>query len=288
MVVITGGLGGLGGCIAEIYGLRGVSVAVLDIQVSKDLDGEEKEGVHYYHCNVADPQATDRAFEKITHDIGVPTILINNAAITCSSPLLHTQPEDIERLFRINTLSHFHLARHFLRPLLKRHNGGTLVTVSSVLGHSGAANLSAYTASKAALLAYHASLTAELAASAPQMKTILVAPGQLDTQLFADVSVQGWLQRFLAPVVGAGELAVRIVEMVGQGRGGEIRVPEYARWMPLLGGLPVGLQRGLRWWSGLDAPMGNPGEGDAEGRGGVDIVDSDTEGDSEGSDEGIQ
>lgn len=53
--------------------------------------------------------------------------------------------------------------------------GGHIVTVSSVLGHLGAANLSAYTASKAALMAYHASLAAELRQSAPAVKTILVA-----------------------------------------------------------------------------------------------------------------
>ncbi|KAL9630986.1 MAG: hypothetical protein Q9164_006133 [Protoblastenia rupestris] len=260
VVVITGGLGGLGGCITEIYGLRGVSVAVMDVGVPKELDGQEKEGINYYRCDIADPQNMKDVWMKILEDLGTPTILINNAAVIHSSPFLKAEAEEIDQVFRVNTLSHFHLTQHFLRTLLKSHRGGTLVTMSSVLGHLGAANLSAYTASKAALLAYHSSLSAELASTAPQIKTILVAPGQLDTQPFSHIHVQGWLQNFVGPVVGAGELAVRVVEMIDQGLGGEVRMPEFAKWVGCLGVLPMGLQRGLRWWSGLDTAMGYLGQ----------------------------
>lgn len=126
------------------------------------------------------------------------------------------------------------------------------MTVSSVLGHLGAAHLSAYTASKAALLAYHASLTAELASIAPLVKAILVAPGQLDTQMFGDVKLRGWSRNFFGPVVGAGEVAVKIVEMIDRGEGGVVSEPAYARWIAWLGVLPVGLQRLAKSWAGLD------------------------------------
>ena len=126
------------------------------------------------------------------------------------------------------------------------------MTISSVLGRLGAANLSAYTASKAALLAYNASLSAELSRAAPQVKTIVVTPGQMDTDLFRDISVRGWLQRFVGPVVGAREVALRIVEMLDRGVGGEISLPFYAGLIPWLDVLPVSIGRGLRKWSGLD------------------------------------
>ena len=264
VVVVTGGLGGLGGCVAEIYGLRGVSVAVLDTCAPKALDCVEEENLHYYRCDIADLTQLETVWTKIAHDLGTPTILINNAAISHSSPLVYTKQEVIEQVFRVNTLSHFWLAQHFLQPLVKRHRGGTLVTISSVLGRLGAANLSAYTASKAALLAYHASLSAELAVTAPQLKTILVVPGQLDTELFAQAKVQGWLQNFVGPVVGAGELAVRIVDMIDQGRGGEIRFPEFVRWVAVVDILPVSIQKWFRWWSGVDTAMVRPGEAEKD------------------------
>ncbi|KAF6224429.1 hypothetical protein HO133_011006 [Letharia lupina] len=264
VVVITGGVGGLGGCLAEIFALRGVGVAVLDVEVAPrwaqaeglakgPADGEEKEGVRYYYCDVGDYEQVERMWARVMKDVGTPTVLINNAAVVNAKGLMEQSGEEVERTFRINTLSHYHLNKLFLRPVLEKlSHGGTIVTVSSVLGHLGAAHLSAYTASKAALLAYHASLTSELASEAPQVKTILVAPGQLDTQMFGNVKLRGWSRNFFGPVAGAGEVAIKIVEMIDRGEGGVVSEPAYARWIAWLGVLPVGLQRMAKSWAGTD------------------------------------
>lgn len=102
----------------------------------------------------------------------------------------------------------------------------------------------------------HASLRAELYNSqhpgAPNIKTILVAPGQLSTPLFAGIRTPS---NFLAPVVEPVELAKEIVQMIDSGCSGEIMLPLYAKWIPLLGALPVGFQRIVRWWSGMDKAM---------------------------------
>ncbi|KAK5005813.1 hypothetical protein LTR28_007247, partial [Elasticomyces elasticus] len=90
--------------------------------------------------------------------------------------------------------------------------------------------------------------------------TVLVAPGQLSTPLFAGVRTPS---RFLGPVVESVELAREIVELVDEGMSGEISMPLYARWVQWLGVLPVGLQRVIRGLSGLDGAMRGfkPGEG---------------------------
>jgi NAD(P)-dependent dehydrogenase (short-subunit alcohol dehydrogenase family) len=262
LVVITGGVGGLGGCIAEIFALKGVGVAVLDVAVdgTRFQDGEEKEGVKNYACNVGNYEQAENVWKNVVRDMGTPTILINNAAMVDGKPFLEQTIEDVERTFRVNTLSHYHLTSLFLSSLLERPCGGTLVTISSVLAYLGASHLSAYTASKAALLAYHASLSAELASTAPQIKTILVAPGQLDTQLFGNVKLRGWWRNFFGPVVGAGEVAVRIVEMIDRGEGGVISEPAYASWIAWLGVLPVGVQTMMRGWTGIDDAFARPVE----------------------------
>lgn len=264
VVVITGGVAGLGRCLAEIFALRGVGVAVLDIEVplrwaeaevlaKGAADGEEREGVRYYCCDVGNYEQVEGLWGMIVNDVGTPTVLINNAAVVNGKGLIEQSSEEVERTFRINTLSHYHLNKLFLRPMLeKSSHGGTIVTVSSVLAHLGAAHLSAYTASKAALLAYHASLTSELASIAPLVKTILVAPGQLDTQMFSNVYLRGWSRNFFGPVVGAGEVAVKIVEMIDRGEGGVVSEPAYARWIAWLGLLPVGVQRLAKSWAGTD------------------------------------
>ncbi|KAK4999179.1 hypothetical protein LTR66_001749 [Elasticomyces elasticus] len=260
VVVITGGAGGLGRTLAQVWGMRGASVAVLDV---REMDGEGMGvGVRWYACDVGDAGQVEEVKRKVEKDLGTPTILINNAGIVNGKPMLALSPTETERNFRINLLSHFHTIRAFLPAMLRRPNGGTIVTVASVLGRLGAANLSDYTAAKAGLIAMHASLRAELehlATSVPieyigaaNVKTVLVAPGQLSTPLFKGV----WTpSRFLGPVVESVELARAIVDLVDEGMSGEISMPLYARWVQWLGVLPVGLQRVVRWLSGLDGAM---------------------------------
>ena len=145
--------------------------------------------------------------------------------------------------------------------MLQKPNGGTIVTVSSVLGHLGASQLSDYTASKAGLLAFHNTITAEIAAmskekDAPQgaknVKTILVKPGQLSTAMFGGMQTPS---DFFGPVVDAHVLAARIISEIEVGRNAIIATPFYAECIEWLGVLPVSVQKLARWFSGVDRAM---------------------------------
>lgn len=135
--------------------------------------------------------------------------------------------------------------------MLVSEHGGTIVTVSSVLAHLGCADLSDYTAAKAGLLALHASLSAELS-KYPKIKTLLVTPGQIATSLFEGVHTPS---NFLGPVLEPVEVAKEIIAAVDAGVSAELAMPLYARWIGVLNVLPVGLQRMLRWASGMDKAM---------------------------------
>lgn len=139
--------------------------------------------------------------------------------------------------------------------------GGTIVTVASVLGHLGASHLTDYTATKAALLAFHTSLRAEIAAmsavpqrypGAKNTKTVLVKPGQLSTKMFETLETPS---EFFGPVVAARDLAMEIVRAVEGGRNTVIAMPVYARLVEWMGVLPSSLQRAARWVSGVDGAM---------------------------------
>jgi len=144
-----------------------------------------------------------------------------------------------------------------------RERRGTIVTVSSVLGHLGAANLSAYTASKAALLALHHSLRAELAQNpdAADIKTILVTPGQMSTAMFANVKTPS---SFFGPIVTPAEIGKDIIKLIERGESGDIALPLYSRYIGILGVLPAGVQHLLRKWSGLDTAIGKTRVGEHE------------------------
>ncbi|KAI9811562.1 MAG: hypothetical protein M1826_003131 [Phylliscum demangeonii] len=248
VIVITGGASGVGMLMAEVYGMRGSAVAVLDVREMDD-DASER-GIDYYRCDVGDRTQVERTARLIERDLGTPTILINNAAVVSGKSLLDLRPEEAERNIAVNLLSHFYTIHAFL-PGMLRERRGTIVTMSSVLGHLGCSQLADYTAAKAGVRALHASLTAELPPDS-NVKTILVSPGQLTTPLFAGVAPPS---PFLGPLVEPVEVAKAIIAAVDAGVSADLAMPLYARWIQVLAVLPVGLQRLLRAASGMDAAM---------------------------------
>jgi NAD(P)-dependent dehydrogenase (short-subunit alcohol dehydrogenase family) len=267
VIVVTGGVEGLGALIAEVYGMRRANIAVLDTKKVDDETSEEN-GILYYECDVGDAAQVEAAAKEIVEDLGPPTVLINNAGIVHPKSILESTPAEVEQTFRTNTLSHFNTLRSFL-PYMLQERRGTIVTVSSVLGHIGASNLSAYAASKAALLALHSSLRAEIAQhpAGAEIKTILVTPGQMSTKMFAGVKTPS---NFLAPVVAPVDVAKEIIRLVERGESGDVAVPLYSRWIQVLGVLPVGVQTLVRKWSGVDRAMAgfaaNRGVGEKSGK----------------------
>jgi hypothetical protein len=69
VVVVTGGSSGLGQIIAEMFALKGVTVAVVDI---KKPPMEGNYSIEYYECDVSDADAVHRTAQQITQDVSTP------------------------------------------------------------------------------------------------------------------------------------------------------------------------------------------------------------------------
>lgn len=248
VIVITGGASGLGLLIAEVYGMRGAAVAVLDVA---ELESTEARGITYYKCDVRDKAQIARVATEIERDLGTPTVLINNAAEVVGKKLLDMDLEEVEKSITTNLLSHFYTIKTFLPGMIRNETGGTIVTLSSVIGHLGAARLTDYAAAKAGVTALHKSLAAELQ-EYPEIKTILVTPGQLSTPLFYGVKTPN---PFIAPVVEPIDVAKEIIKAIDLGLSDHIGMPLYARWVDWYNVLPVGLQKIARKISGVDSGM---------------------------------
>ena len=132
-----------------------------------------------------------------------------------------------------------------------RAGQGTIVTMSSVLGQIGASRLTDYTAAKAAVTALHKSLTAELNSS-PNIKTILVSPGQLSTPLFKGVQTPS---SFFGPVIEPVDVAREVIAAIDAGSSANLAMPFYARWIDWMNVFPIGVQAILRKLSGVDSAM---------------------------------
>ena len=189
--------------------------------------------------------------------LGTPTILINCAAASINGLSLLSLPADsFQRTIQTNLLAAFNTCQAFLPGMLAARGGGTIVTVSSVLGHLTPARLSDYSASKAGLSALHNTLEAELRASGDdeKVKMILVEIGQMSTPLFERIKTPN---DFFAPVLEPAQVAQDIVSAVDSGRGGVIRLPAFAALVNWYAVLPASLQRIARSLSGVDVAVAN-------------------------------
>ena len=80
VIVITGGASGLGLLIAEVYGMRGASVAVLDV---REMQNGEARGVTYYKCDVTDKEQVARAARQIEQDVSMRKHDHNRVVVRC-------------------------------------------------------------------------------------------------------------------------------------------------------------------------------------------------------------
>lgn len=174
-----------------------------------------------------------------------PTVLINNAGIAHAHTILDTTDEFLEKVFRINVMSHFTLIRLILPTLMKQRKGH-IVSIASMASYTGQASLGDYCATKAAVLGMHESLVQELKhryedQGGHTIQASIVHPMWANTPLVGSWAPE--LRKSGQPVLTATDVAERVVKQVLQGESGSVFVPENQRAGSLLRGLPdwVGL-----------------------------------------------
>ncbi len=242
--MITGGANGLGKVCATELSLRGVKVAVID------LEPITQRGIKGYKCDVSNKQQLLNILDEINKDFGSITILINNVAIKVNSDIMSYNDEEYENVFKINHFSYVWITRALLPSMMKQKRG-FIVTISSVLGYISPANLSSYSASKAATIMFAESLQQEMK-DKPWIRTLLFTPGQLNTKMFSDVVPPN---NFLAPLVDVNSLGKEIVGMIERGITGEVSRPLYANFLVLIRCLPWWIQQLLRKLSKVDSSV---------------------------------
>ena len=179
--------------------------------------------MHHYQCDLRSPENVEAVAEKIRAEVGHPTVVINIAGVARGKTILESQPSDIRFTFDVNAFAPFWTAKTFL-PNMVKNNHGMFVTLTSYASWLTIPNLVDYGASKAAALAFHEGLTAELATryNAPKVRTVIVHPGPTNTALF-----KGYYQNtdFFMPPLAPETVADAVVKQVLSGRSGTVIVP---------------------------------------------------------------
>ncbi len=185
--VVTGAAGGIGSAITRHLASQGAEVHALDRDADALRALAERmapQALATYAVDLADRAALDRLLAEIAHLCQQRCdILVNNAGFSRLRPLEHTDDALLDGLFAVNFFAAFRVTRGLL-PALRASGRGAIINIASELALVGAADYSAYCATKGALVAWTRALAVELASQ--RIRVNAVCPGPIDTALLRE------------------------------------------------------------------------------------------------------
>jgi len=184
--LITGAARGIGRAIAIAYAKEGANVAFTDMADDDNFKSLEKDllalGVKAkgYVSDASNFESSQKMVDDIIVDFGKIDILINNAGITRDTLLMRMTEEQWDLVIRVNLKSVFNLTKAVQKYMLKQRNG-SIINMSSVVGVSGNAGQSNYSASKAGIIGFTKSIARELGSR--NIRCNAIAPGFIITEM---------------------------------------------------------------------------------------------------------
>lgn len=186
VVLVTGASRGIGRAIALAFAQAGAHVAVNYASSPEKAEAVVKEiealGVKALAVcgNVADDASVEAMVETVEKELGPIDVLVNNAGITKDGLLLRMKDQDWDAVMDINLKGTYLCTKHVSKRMLKRKQGN-IVNVTSVVGITGNAGQSNYSASKAGVIGFTKSMAKEL--SSRNIRVNAVAPGFIETDM---------------------------------------------------------------------------------------------------------
>ena len=186
-IIVTGGVRGLGRAMVEKLVSGGATVTVFDLDVGGLEELRAQRGdVHCVECDVSDYAQVVAATAAYHEQFGAADVLVNNAGILYSAPLVRLTASGIERhdaamwnkVLAADLSSVFYMTACVVEKMMATRTKGVIVNISSVAA-SGNAGQSAYSAAKAGVNALTATWAREL--SMLGIRVVAVAPGFTET-----------------------------------------------------------------------------------------------------------
>jgi len=189
VAIVTGASSGIGEATARKLAKLGVKVAVaarrknkLDILVSEI---EAAGGIAMaVEADVTDKVACEQLVTHVENTWGKIDILINNAGVMLLGPVQNAPLEEWERMINLNVLGLLYMT-HAALPIMKKQRSGDIVNVSSVAGRTTRQGSAVYNLTKWGVCAFTDALRQELASDNTGLRTILIEPGAVNTELIS-------------------------------------------------------------------------------------------------------
>ncbi len=191
VVFVTGGSRGIGKAIALKYAENGYNIVINYVSDKTNVDELKKEFNKYgveslvVKADVSNAEEVDSVVKQTIEKFGKIDVLVNNAGITRDTLLMRMKEEDFDKVIEINLKGTF-LVTKAVTPYMMKKRNGKIINLSSVVGVTGNAGQSNYSASKAGIIGFTKSVAKELASR--NIRANAVAPGFIDTDMTSILS----------------------------------------------------------------------------------------------------
>ncbi len=185
VAVVTGGAAGLGLAISQRLAEAGAFVYIADIddaraaQSVSELKAAGREAASI-HCNVADEKEVINATATVVKEKSSLDILVNNAGVFPRTPLAECSADQFSKVLAINVEGTFVCSREASKHMIAAGKGGCIINLASIEAVHPNAGMSAYDASKGAVLTLTKTLAAELGRH--DIRVNAIAPGGILTE----------------------------------------------------------------------------------------------------------
>ena len=158
VAVVTGSTQGLGEAIATLFAERGVAGLVItgrnEANGARVKAALEAKGVKtlFVEADLAKIEPAEKIIVATDKAFGRVDVLVNAAGITDRGSIWDTQPELFDAMFAVNVRAPFFLMQHALKVMRREKIEGSIVNIISMSGHGGQSFITAYSASKGALI----------------------------------------------------------------------------------------------------------------------------------------
>ena len=186
-VLVTGAARGIGKQIAITLAKEGYDVAINYREMTEELEKLKSEIENDYNVkcclvqgDVSNFEDAENMVKQTVQELGKIDVLVNNAGITKDGLLMRMSKEDFEKVVDVNLVGTFNVTRNVI-PLMVKQKSGRIINISSVVGVTGNAGQTNYSASKAGIIGFTKSLAREVASR--NILVNAVAPGFIATDM---------------------------------------------------------------------------------------------------------